>query len=468
MLDAVVVGAGPNGLTAAVTLAAAGKSVLVLEGRPTIGGGARTAELTLDGVRHDVCSSVHPLGIGSPAFSRLPLGDHGLEWVHPQFPLAHPLDGGEAGIVERDLEATCYRLGPDGAAWKRTIGRVAARWERTAQLALAHPLWGIRHPLAALGFARLALPSAARLARRFRTATGRALIAGLGGHAAVPLTRLATGGVALVFGASAHAVGWPFARGGSAAIAEALADHLRRLGGKIETDRWVTRWKDLPQARVVLFDTAPEAVERIAGDRLPQGIRRRYRAFRHGPGVFKVDVAVDGAIPWANPGVARAGTVHLGGTWEEIAEAEAAVAAGDHPRRPFVIASQPVTADPGRAPEGTHVLWAYCHVPLDSSVDMTQPILRQVERFAPGFQERIMAVNSRGPADLEVDNPNYVGGDITGGALSLRGVFFRPRLWRPYRAATGVYLCSASTPPGAGVHGMCGLHAARAALRQLR
>jgi phytoene dehydrogenase-like protein len=467
MLDAVVVGSGPNGLTAAVTLAAAGGRVLVLEAADTIGGGARTAELTLPGVRHDVCSAVHPLGAGSPAFADLPLGDHGLEWVHPEVPLAHPLDGGEAGVVERDVDATAERLGSDAAAWRATVGRVAARWDATLALTLAPPLWGVRRPLAGLRLAPLALPSAARLVRRFETPRGRALIAGLAGHSASPLTTLTTGGVAMVFGGSAHAVGWPFARGGSQAITAALASHLKSLGGEVRTGSPVADWGDLPEARAVLFDTTPQTVLRVASDRVRSLTRRRYRRFRHGPGVFKVDVAVDGPIPWQNADARRAGTLHIGGTWEEIAAAETQVAAGDHPERPFIIASQPVVADPQRAPDGTHVLWAYCRVPPGSAVDMRERILGQVERFAPGFGDRILAVSGRGPAELEADNANLVGGDITGGALSLRGVLVRPTVLRPYRVASGVFLCSSSTPPGAGVHGMCGLHAARAALRFL-
>lgn len=467
MLDAVIVGAGPNGLTAACTLAAAGKRVLVLEAADMIGGGTRTAELTVPGVLHDVCASVHPLAAGSPALGALPLEKHGLEWAHPEVPLVHLLDGGEAAVVDRDLDATCERLGPDGAAWRATIGRTAARWDDTMSVALAPPAWGVRHPITGLRFARLAIPPASRLARRFDTVAGRALIAGLAGHSAAPLTTTATGAVALVFGASIHAVGWPFARGGSRAIGDALAAHLAGMGGEIQTSRPVGSWDDIPEARVVLFDTAPGALLRIAGDRLGSGTRRRYRSFRHGPGTFKVDVAVDGPIPWENPDARRAGTLHIGGTWDEIAAAEAEVAAGGHPQRPFSIASQPVAADPGRAPDGTHVLWAYCRVPPASTVDMTDRILDQVERFAPGFRDRIVAVASHSPADLEAGNANLVGGDITGGAISLRGAVLRPSLLRPYRASSGIYLCSASTPPGAGVHGMCGLHAARAALRRL-
>jgi phytoene dehydrogenase-like protein len=467
MLDAVVVGAGPNGLSAAITLAGAGKRVLVIEGSDSIGGGARTEELTIPGVRHDVCSSVHPLGAASPAFARMPLEEHGLRWLHPGVVLAHPFDDGTAATVVRDVDATCADLGGDADAWRSTVGMTARRWQSTLNIALSHPLAGARRPVAAARFARMGLLSAHRLAGRFETRDGRALIAGLGAHAAVPLTTVATAGVALVLGAGAHAVGWPFAAGGSSAITDALAAHLRALGGEIVTGRPVRTWGDLPSARVVMLATSPEAAARVAADRIGPLTRRRFRSFRRGVGVFKVDVAIDGPVPWRNAAASAAGTLHLGGEYDEVAEAEARVARGEQPEHPFVIASQPVVADPHRAPAGTHVVWAYCHVPAGSKVDMRDRIIGQIERFAPGFERRIVAVAARGPADLEADNPNHVGGDITGGALSWRGLFARPTLFRPYRAGRGVYLCSASTPPGAGVHGMCGHHAARSALRAM-
>ena len=467
MFDAVIVGAGPNGLVAAITLASAGKRVVVLEANATIGGGARTAELTLPGIRHDVCSGVHPLGIGSPVISMLPLADHGLDWAHPPIPLAHPLDGGSAAVLTRDLEETATRLGDDGRAWRRTFGSVARHWDDSSRLALQAPLTALRTPIAGARFGWLALRSASLLARRFRTPSGRALVAGIAAHAAAPLDTIASAGVALTLGAAAHTVGWPVAVGGSGSITDALAAHLRTLGGEIRTKTAVRSWSDLPEARVVLFDTDPAAVAAILGERLPRRTARRYRRFRHGPGVFKIDVALDGPIPWSNPDCRRAGTVHVGGTYEEVAAAERGVANGDHPERPFIISSQPVVADPGRAPVGTHVLWAYCHVPAGSQVDMTERMFDQFERFAPGFRESVVAVNVRRPADLEADNSNHVGGDITGGALSLRGLAARPSLLRPYRSAPGVFICSSSTPPGAGVHGMCGWHAARAALREL-
>lgn len=465
MFDAVIVGSGPNGLVAAVTLATAGKRVLVLEAADTIGGGARTAELTLPGIRHDVCSSVHPLTASSPALNALALAD--LNWSQPPIPMAHPLDSGDAAVLLREATATAQRLGRDGDAYRRTFGSVARHWEHSLNFALNPPLTALRHPFAGARFGRLALQPASWIAHRFKTDTGRALVAGLGAHAAVPLTRIATAGVALTLGAAAHTVGWPFATGGSSSIVGALAARLESLGGEIRTRTEVREWSDIPEARVVIFDTSPEASALISGDRLSSRVSKRYRDFRHGPGVFKVDVALSAPIPWTNEDCRRAGTLHLGGTYEEVASAEAQVAAGVHPERPFVIASQPVVADSTRAPAGTHILWAYCHVPRGSTRDMTDDILAQVERFAPGFQNVVTAVNRRSPADLESDNPNHVGGDITGGELSLRGLFARPKLFRPYRAARGIYLCSASTPPGAGVHGMCGKHAAEAVLRTL-
>jgi phytoene dehydrogenase-like protein len=465
MLDVVIVGSGPNGLVAAVTLAAAGKRVLVLEAAATIGGGARTAELTLPGIRHDVCSSVHPLGAGSPAMTALGLA--GLSFAHAEIAMAHPLDDGTAAVLLRDPVATADRLGADARAYRRTFGSVARHWEHSVRFALGPPLAALAHPLAGARFGRLALQPASWVVRRFHTPAGRALVGGLAAHAAVPLTRVATAGVALTLGAAGNTVGWPFAVGGSGAIVAALSARLESLGGEIRTRSEVLEWSDLPEARVVVFDTLPSTAARIAGDRIPPRVARRYRSLRPGPGVFKVDVALSGPIPWTNADCRRAGTVHVGGTYEEIARAEAMVAAGQHPDRPFLVSSQPVVADPTRAPAGTHVLWAYCHVPAGSDRDMTDAIFAQVERFAPGFGDLVLAVNRRDSSDLAADNANHAGGDITGGELSLRGLLARPKLFRPYRATKTIYLCSASTPPGAGVHGMCGHHAATVVLRHL-
>jgi len=467
MLDAVVVGSGPNGLAAAITLAEAGKRVRVIEGHADIGGGTRTAELTEPGVRHDICSSVHPLGVGSPYFGSLPLDERGLEWAHPRFPFAHALDSDESAVVHRSLDFTAAEFGGDGTAWRTVFGPFVDDWDRTARLATGPPLRAVRHPLAGLRLARHALRSGAHLADRFETPKARAVIAGLAAHSLAPLDRWATGGVALLLGAAAHAVGWPFAAGGSASIAAALSAHLEDLGGEIETGRWVRHMSDLPNARVVLLDTSAQAAAGIAGEQMSRFQRRRYRRRPVGPGSFKLDIVTDGPIPWADDRLGGAGTVHLGGTFEEIAAAEEMTWHGDHPDRPFVLLAQPMVADPSRAPEDTGVVWAYCHVPTGSTADMTEQIIGQIERFAPGFAGTIRSMSMRNPRDLEDDNPNYPGGDITGGPISLWGVLSRPTVFRPYRAGGGVYLCSSATPPGAGVHGMCGHQAALAALREL-
>jgi phytoene dehydrogenase-like protein len=466
--DAVIVGSGPNGLTAAVLLARAGKRVTVIEGQPTIGGGTRTEELTEPGVRHDVCSAVHPLGAGSPVFGSLPLKEHGLEWADPPVPFAHAMDGDGSVLVHRSIDETADGLGEDGMVWRSVFRPFVADWDRTVALATAPPLRAVRSPIAGLRLARIGLRSGEALAGRFATDRGRAAVAGLAAHSVAPLGTAASGGVALVLGAAAHAVGWPFALGGSAAIASALGSYLESLGGEIETGRWVRRLGDLPDTRIVLFDTSPQAAAAIAGERMTTLTRRRYRRHRVGPGSFKLDIATDGPIPWADERLGAAGTVHLGGTYEEIASAEEETTRGGHPDRPFVLLAQPLVADRSRAPTGTGVVWAYCHVPTGSEEDMTERIVGQIERFAPGFETTIRAVAIRGPGDLEADNPNHVGGDITGGPVSLWGVLARPTIFRPYRAGPGTYLCSAATPPGAGVHGMCGFHAARAALKELR
>ena len=467
MHDAVIVGSGPNGLAAAVTLAAEGRSVLVLEGRDEIGGGLRTEEVTEPGIPHDVCSAVHPLAAGSPFLSSLPLDAHGLDWAQPPIPLAHPFDDGSAAVVHHSLDETAAGLDGDGPAWRDVFGPFVADWERTVSMATAPPLRAASSPLAGLRLGRVALRSGEGLAKRFSKDKTRAVIAGLAAHAIAPLGTKSGAGVALLLGAAAHAVGWPFARGGSSRIAHALASHLDDIGGGIETGRWVNRLDDLPEARAILFDTSPEAAVRIAADRIPARIRSRYSRTKRTSAVFKIDVVTNGPIPWTADACRRAGTIHVGGSYEEIAAAEDAVARGEHPERPFVLAAQPVTADPDRAPAGTGILWAYCHVPYGSDRDMTEPIVRQIERFAPGFEASIRAMAAQGPADLEADNPNNVGGDITGGAVSLLGVLSRPRLFDPYRAGEGLYLCSAATPPGAGAHGMCGHHAAAVALRDL-
>ena len=466
--DAIVIGSGPNGLGAAITLAGAGRSVTVFEAQDTVGGGARSEKLTLPGFVHDVCSAVHPLAVSSPLFRSLPLERHGLAWVHPQLPLAHPLDGGTAAILHRSLDATAAALGPDEAAYRRLMSPLVRDWDKLVPQLLGPLLRVPRHPLAMARFGLRAARSARGLAERtFRDEPARALFAGLAAHSMLPLEQPLTASIGLFLGAAGHAVGWPFARGGSQAIADALADHLRSLGGEIVTGRSVDSLDDLPPADVFMLDVTPRQATRIAGSRLPDRYVRRLDRYRYGPGAFKVDFALDAPIPWTAEACGRAGTVHVGGTLAEIAGAERAVAEGGHPDQPFVLVAQQSLFDPTRAPEGKHTAWAYCHVPNGSTVDMTDRIEAQIERFAPGFRERVLARRVTSPASFEQHNANYVGGDIAGGAHDGLQLLFGPAL-RPVPYSTparGVYICSSSTPPGAGVHGMCGYFAARAALR---
>jgi phytoene dehydrogenase-like protein len=467
--DAIVVGSGPNGLAAAITLARAGRSVVVYEARDTVGGGMRSAELTLPGFVHDVCSTIAGMSVASPFFGSLDLATLGVDVVHPDAPLAHPLDDGRVALLERSVAATAAGLGGDGAAYRALFGPLVREADRIIPFVLGPTLRLPEHPLAAARFALPAVRSSAGLARdRFRDEPARALLAGLSAHSMVALDRPTTAAFGLVLGITAHAYGWPLVRGGTGRLADALAAELRSLGGTIVTGQEVTSLDDLPHARAILFDTTPRALVSLAGDRLRGRYRRRLAGFRYGPGAFKVDWALDGPIPWRSPSIARAGTVHLGGTLDEIVAAEDEVVRGRHPERPFVLLVQASLFDPTRAPHGKQTGWAYCHVPSGSSVDMTDRIEAQVERFAPGFRERILARATAGPADLEASNPNYVGGDINGGMEDLRQLFTRPVARRdPYATpARGVYLCSASTPPGGGVHGMSGYFAARSALRR--
>jgi phytoene dehydrogenase-like protein len=467
-LDAVVVGAGPNGLAAAVELARAGRSVLVLEAADAVGGGARTAELTLPGYRHDVCSAVHPLAVASPFLRALPLAEHGLRFVHPELPLAHPLDDGAAAVLHRSLDETAAALGADGAAYARLVGPLVRAADAVAETALSPPLRLPAHPAVAARLAVSGVRAAAALAaRRFRGTAARALLAGSAAHAMLPLERAGTAGVGLLLQTLGHAVGWPVAVGGSQAIADALTAHLRALGGEVATGREVRTLADVPPARAVLLDLTPRRVLAVAGPALPERYRRALRRYRYGPGVFKLDLALAGPVPWLAPGCRRAGTVHVGGTLEEIGAAERAVAAGRMPERPFVLVAQQSLVDATRAPAGRHTLWAYCHVPPGSDADAGPAIEAQLERFAPGFGQLVLARRARGPAELEADDPNRVGGDIAGGAADLRQLLARPVLRAsPYRTPDpALLLCSSSTPPGPGVHGMCGFHAARTALR---
>ncbi|MEZ5316780.1 MAG: NAD(P)/FAD-dependent oxidoreductase [Vicinamibacterales bacterium] len=466
MTDAIVIGSGPNGLAAAITLARAGRSVRVYEAQPTAGGGLRSAALTGPGTVHDLCAAVFALVLASPFLRELPLADHGLTLVHPDVPFAHPLDDGTAAVVARSVDETAAGLGADGDAYRRLIGPWVDRADPLMEALLSPP--GRRHPFLMAGFGPLAIRSAAGLARaRFRTPAARALFAGAAAHGLVPLEFAATAGYGLALVLAAHAVGWPVARGGSQAVADAMVSYLRSLGGEVVTGAPVASLGDLPPARLVLCDVTPRQLIRLAGDRMPASYRRRLERFRRGPGVFKMDWRIRGPVPWAADGCRRAGTVHLGGTLDEIARGERAAWTGTVPDAPYVLVVQPGVCDPTRAPEGEQTLWAYCHVPHGSTTDMTGTIERQIERFAPGFRDRILGRHAMSPADLERRNANLAGGDIAGGAADFAQIVARPVLaLDPYRTPMdGVYLCSSSTPPGVGVHGMCGHLAARSALR---
>lgn len=466
--DAIVVGAGPNGLAAAIALARAGRSVAVLEAAETVGGGARTKDLTLPGFLHDVCSAIHPLGAASPFFRTLPLEAHGLEWIVPPAALAHPFDDGSAALVERSIEATGETLGPDAAAYRRLIGPLAVRLEALLADVTGPMLRVPRHPLLVARFGLRAVWPASLLARwLFRGPRARALFAGVAAHSILPLEHMLTSAAGVLLTLPAHSVGWPFPRGGSQRIAEALASYLRSLGGEVVTGARVDSIDALPEARAVLFDVTPRQMLRLAGHRLPGRYRRRLERYRYGPGAFKVDYALDGPIPWKARECARAGTVHLGATIEEIAASERDMWSGRAAERPYVLLAQQSLFDPTRAPEGKHTAWAYCHVPNGSTLDMTARIEGQIERFAPGFRDRVLARSVMPPARLEEYNANYVGGDIAGGAMVLSQMLTRPvASLDPYSTpARGIYFCSSSTPPGGGVHGMCGYHAAKAALR---
>jgi phytoene dehydrogenase-like protein len=465
-LDAVVVGAGPNGLTAASVLARAGLSVLVVEGSEHVGGGAQTQSLTLPGYAHDVCAAVHPLAAASPIFTQLPLHQFGLEWIEPPLALAHPFDDGPPAILAREFAETEATLDDDGPAYRALTDHLVRNWPSIGQDILSPPHWP-RHPVSYARFGLRGLQPVARLVRgHFRGTRAQALVAGIGSHASQPLSRPGTAALALILAALAHRVGWPFARNGSRAIADALTKYLLHLGGRAETGRFIRSVSEVPRARVMLLDITPRQFLSIAGSAMPGGYRRALERFRYGPGVFKVDWALAGPVPWRSPEATRAGTLHLGGSFDEIAANENLVAHGAHPERPTVIAAQPSLFDESRAPSGHHTFWGYCHVPNGSDVDMLGRIEAQVERFAPGFRDTVIARHVMNTAQLEQHDPNLVGGDIGQGANTLRQLLFRPVVARnPYRTPiAGVYLCSASTPPGGGVHGMCGYHAAKTAL----
>ncbi len=468
--DAVVVGSGPNGLAAAITLAQAGCSVLVLEANSSIGGAARSAELTRPGFVHDLGSAIHPLAFGSPFFRTLPLQRHGLEWIQPPIALAHPLDGGSAACLRQDLQEINESLGKDGAAWRRLMQPLVRDWEKLSAEFLQPMLHLPKHPLALARFGLPALAPAGALAKFcFREAPARALFAGIAAHSFLPLEAIASAAFGLVLGAAGHAVGWPLPRGGAQSISDALAAHLRGLGGEIETGRRIENLAQLPAARAVLFDITCWQFARLAAEQLPDRYRRRLEDFRHAPGVFKIDYALSGPVPWLAEECRAAGTLHLGGTLEEIAASEREVACGRHAEKPFVLVAQQSLFDRTRAPGNQETLWAYCHVPYGSERNMTEAIERQLERFAPGFRDGVLARHRSTASALERSNANLVGGDINGGAADLWQLLARPVVSpAPYRTPRrGFYLCSSSTPPGGGVHGMCGYHAARTALRDI-
>ncbi len=469
--DAVIVGGGPNGLAAAITLARAGRSVQVIEAKDTIGGGARTAELTLPGFKHDICSAIHPLGVGSPFFHDLPLDQFGLEWIFPPYAVAHPFDDGTAAVIQNSIEASAETLGEDAGAYTRLMIPLVSDWLKILTDLLGPLPLPPRYPLAVARFGVMALLPAATLARMlFRGPRARAVFSGMAAHSMLPLTAPVTASFGLMLSLLAHAIGWPMARTGSQAIVDAMAGYLKSMGGDVITGTPVSDIDELPGARAVLFDLTPRQIVDIAGSRLPERYKRGLGKYKYGAGVFKIDYALDGPIPWTAKECLRAGTVHIGGQAEEIAASEEAVWRGKHPERPFVLLTQQSMFDDTRAPRGKHTLWAYCHVPHGSTTDMTQAIEDQIDRFAPGFRDRIIERKSISAAEMEVYNPNYIGGDINGGAQTLSQFFTRPvARWNPYTTpAKGIYICSSSTPPGGGVHGMCGYHAARTALKRLK
>jgi phytoene dehydrogenase-like protein len=468
-VDAVVVGSGPNGLAGALTLARAGLSVAVLEGAEQAGGGCRTAEVTLPGFAHDICSAVHPLAAASPFFRCTDLAGRGVRLVAPEVAVAHPLDGGRAGVIRGSVAQTAGGLGADAGPYRRLMEPLVRDSDSIMSMVLA-PLRSLPgKPVPAARFGAAGLLPATLLASRLHTPEGRALLAGAAAHSLRPLSAPLTGAFGLTLMVLAHTTGWPVVAGGSGQLVAAMTAELTELGGSVTAGSWVSRLSDLPAARIVLLDVTPRQLLAIAGGRLPRGYRHAMQRFEYGPGVCKVDWALDGPVPWEAEACRQAGTVHVGGTIAEVSRSEADVNAGRHPEGPFCLISQPGVVDPTRAPPGKHTLWGYCHVPAGSDVDMADRIQAQIARFAPGFGDLVLARSVRTAQDMERYNPGYVGGDITAGAGTLRQTFGRPTLrWNPYRTPlAGVYLCSASTPPGAGVHGMCGQWAARTALRDL-
>ncbi|WP_121808932.1 phytoene desaturase family protein [Mucilaginibacter kameinonensis] len=466
--DAVIVGSGPNGLAAAILLQQHGLSVLLLEGKDKIGGGLRTEELTLPGFKHDVCSAIHPLAAGSPFFEKLPLHEHGLEYIYPEVAAAHPFDNGTAAVLKKSIIETADLLGEDRDAYIKLMAHLVKSWPGLAADVLG-PLTFPKHPVDLAIFGLDALTSSTHLAKKFKTEEAKGLLAGMAAHSIQPLTNLTTSAIALVLMANGHLKGWPVPKGGSVKIADALASYFISIGGKIETNTYITAFDQLPSANAVLFDVTPKQLLQIAGHKFSSLYKWQLERYRYGMGVFKVDWALDDVVPFKAEGAKQAGTVHIGGTLNEIAIGEQQIWEGLHPEKPFVLLAQQSLFDNTRAPEGKHTAWAYCHVPNGSNKDMTDIIEKQVERFAPGFQDRIIGRHTFNTRQLENYNPNYIGGDINGGVIDIGQLFTRPVLRRsPYRtSAKGIYICSSSTPPGGGVHGMCGYHSAKRALKDV-
>lgn len=464
--DAVVVGSGPNGLAAAILMQQKGLSVLLLERKSTVGGGLRSAELTLPGYMHDICSAVHPLAAASPFFETLPLAAHGLEYIYPEVAAAHPFDNGNAAVLKGSVEETARLFGADADAYIKLMQPVVKDWPSIMPDVLG-PLHYPKHPLAMARFGLSALTSASQLVKRFNTIEAKGLFGGMAAHAIQPLSNLTTSAIALVLMANGHLKGWPIPKGGSNHIANALAAYFVSIGGKIETNTNITSLQQLPSAQAVLFDVTPRQLLKIAGHRFSSIYKWQMERYRYGMGVFKMDWALDAPIPFSASGCHNAGTVHIGNTFEEIADGEQQIWNGKHPEKPYVLLAQPSIFDPKRAPQDKHTAWAYCHVPNGSVKDMTAIIENQVERFAPGFKDTILARHAMNTEQMEDYNPNYIGGDINGGVIDIGQLFTRPVLrWSPYKtSAKGIYICSSSTPPGGGVHGMCGYHAAKRALK---
>jgi phytoene dehydrogenase-like protein len=466
--DAIVVGSGPNGLAAAILLQQQGLSVLILEGKDVIGGGLTSAELTLPGFTHDVCSAIHPMALASPFFKTLPLADHGLEYIQPKLAAAHPLDGGRVAILDHSIKKTAEYLGEDAQTYTELMRSVTGAWPMIDRDALG-PLRFPAHPVAMAGFGLKALTSASSFVNRFKTEEARGLFGGMAAHAIQPLSNLGTTAIGLVLMACGHLKGWPIPKGGSASIANALGGYFKSIGGTIQTGTYVTSLEQLPSAHAVLFDITPKQLLQIAGHKFSSIYKWQLERYRYGMGVYKIDWALDGPIPFTAPECREAGTIHLGNTFEEIAEGEQATSDGRQSDKPFVLLAQQSLFDKTRAPEGKQTAWAYCHVPNGSTQDMTAIIERQVERFAPGFRDRILAKHTMNTAQVESYNNNYIGGDINGGILDIGQLFTRPVLrWSPYKtSAKGLYICSSSTPPGGGVHGMCGYNAGKSVLKDI-